>query len=226
MTLKNLAGEEFGSKKELFSSKKSARHNAARRAIQYYKAKGDWPDDVNDVGGIKKRKPQPTPGSNSVVSSSAKDGPSYAQRVAQLSTALSLGPPEWRYKAGTSSEFHTVECFFKEDDEHRGPHGKVRDICGKKAAKEACAKKVLVYLEELQAERLSALPQAMRAQAAHTEAGAEEDLRQYFNFGASSGGGGGGGITLGAGLAVCADPGDSSDEGEYDSAEENLKGDV
>lgn len=153
--------QTFGSTTQLFSSKKLARHNAAKCAVEHFKAAGVWPDSSTDVGGIKKKKaahPQtmsmfsPTD-SKSIASSPG--GASYAEGVATLALSLGLSLPEWRYTPSDVPNFHTVSCYFKNGGPHEGPLGEVRHIYGKKKAKEECAKLVLEYLLEVKQRRLS-----------------------------------------------------------------------
>ncbi|CAA9966904.1 hypothetical protein PTMSG1_10263 [Pyrenophora teres f. maculata] len=170
----------FGSLDALFSSKKSARRAAARAAVMHFKDQGIWPDDFTSAGGIRKKKTPPTqpqqqqqstttdtttpttpppprrlsstlspstPGSNS--------GPTYAYRVATLARDLALPTPEWHFTHHPSDPtFHTVSCFFKDAGPHAGPIGEVRNVYGKKKAKEECARLTLEYLERVRGERL------------------------------------------------------------------------
>ncbi|KAE8823390.1 hypothetical protein HRS9139_09799 [Pyrenophora teres f. teres] len=170
----------FGSLDALFSSKKSARRAAARAAVMHFKDQGIWPDDFTSAGGIRKKKTPPTqpqqqqqstttdtttpttlppprrlsstfspstPGSNS--------GPTYAYRVATLARDLALPTPEWHFTHHPSDPtFHTVSCFFKDAGPHAGPIGEVRNVYGKKKAKEECARLTLEYLVRVRGERL------------------------------------------------------------------------
>jgi hypothetical protein len=157
----------FGSLESLHSSKKAAHRTAARHAVEYFKAKGVWPEETTDVGGIKKKKKaQPhlqeltfsTSPENKKPStaSTATISTSYPQAVAQLAVALSLGSPEWRYTPSPlDPSFLTVSCYFKDGGQHAGPIGEVRNILGKKKAKEECARLTLDYLKEVQELRLA-----------------------------------------------------------------------
>ncbi|KAJ4366465.1 hypothetical protein N0V83_008101 [Neocucurbitaria cava] len=49
----------FGSLDTLHSSKKEARQDAARQAVESFKSQGLWPEDFTSVGGIKKKKKKP-----------------------------------------------------------------------------------------------------------------------------------------------------------------------
>ena len=141
---------EFGSINNLFSSKKAARRDAARHAVEYFKSIGTWPEDVTLVGGIKKKKAQPSiPDMVSIsepdlvpslasTSTASPGTKSYAQQVASLAVILALPTPEWQYTSHPEDpNFHTVTCFFRGAGPHEGPIGEVRNIYGKKKAKEA-----------------------------------------------------------------------------------------
>jgi hypothetical protein len=131
---------------------------------------GVWPEDVTPVGGIKKaKKPQPslhemvsqsTPEARSTsIASASTNFPrsmSYAQQVATLANMLSLNTPEWKYTPHPSDPtFHSVSCFFKNGGSHEGPIGEVRNIHGKKKAKEECARLTLEYLKDVREKRMA-----------------------------------------------------------------------
>ncbi|KAH7086358.1 hypothetical protein FB567DRAFT_471912 [Paraphoma chrysanthemicola] len=160
--------ESFGDLKILHSSKKFARQEAARHAVEYFRAQGLWPDSFTSVGGIKKKQrprldppellsPTASPhvgGQASVASSTLET--SYAQQAARLAVILSLPTPEWRYQPSSiDREFYTVQCFFNGAGPHQGPVGEVRNVFGKKKAKEECARLTLDYLREVHAHRLA-----------------------------------------------------------------------
>ena len=50
--------------------------------------------------------------------------------------------------------FHTVSCYFKDSGPHQGPLGEVRNVFGKKKAKEECARLVVQYLQDVKETRL------------------------------------------------------------------------
>jgi hypothetical protein len=159
---------QFGSLDTLLSSKKAARQEAARHAVSHFKAQGVWPETATAVGGIKKKKAQPT--RPEIVSTSSSSGRtasltpvttntpasmSYAQQVATLAHILSLPTPEWKYTPHPSDkDFHSVSCSFRGAGAHEGPIGEVRNVFGKKKAKEECAKLTLEYLEEVRERRV------------------------------------------------------------------------
>ena len=139
----------FSSLDALFSNKKAARQHAAGCAVAHLKTLGLWPDDV---GGIKKRKAAantanlfPEDASNAVTGTDAKS--TALSQVVALANFLSLGCPEYRFESDATN-LHTVSCFFKNGGRHEGPIGEVRNVLGKKRAKEECARLVLEYLSE------------------------------------------------------------------------------
>ncbi|KAI4915992.1 hypothetical protein J4E90_004438 [Alternaria incomplexa] len=168
--------QPFGSISNLFSSKKAARQDAARHAVDHFKALGTWPTDDTAVGGIRKRKKASpidpdtvsisplldnssspsTPPIQATTPTPAPPGtPSYASRVATLAVTLALPTPEWNYTPHPSDPtFHSVCCFFKGAGQHEGPIGEVRNIYGRKKAKEECARLTLEYLTQVKEERL------------------------------------------------------------------------
>ncbi|KAI4610343.1 hypothetical protein J4E80_008107 [Alternaria sp. BMP 0032] len=168
--------QPFGSISNLFSSKKAARQDAARHAVEHFKSLGTWPTDDTAVGGIRKRKkaspidPETvsisplldnssspsTPPIQATTPTPAPPGtPSYASRVATLAVTLALSTPEWNYTPHPSDPtFHSVCCFFKGAGQHEGPIGEVRNIYGRKKAKEECARLTLEYLTQVKEERL------------------------------------------------------------------------
>jgi hypothetical protein len=160
--------ESFGDLKSLHMSKKAARQDAARHAVEHFKAQGHWPEDFSDVGGIRKKQKaqlhQPELVSSTSVSAdsrhssiaSSTPGTSYAQQVARLAVILSLPTPEWRYTPSLlDRDFYTVQCFFNGAGPHQGPVGEVRNVFGKKKAKEECARLTLDYLREVHAHRMA-----------------------------------------------------------------------
>lgn len=156
--------QAFSSLDALFGSKKAARQHAAGCAVAHFKAKGLWPQDFSDVGGIKKRKiavvNSPSPSADSRNSSTASPtttagGTSATSQVAALAHLLSLNTPEYRFSYENPSvpDLHTVSCYFKNGGAHEGPHGQVRNVFGKKKAKEECARLTLQYLNEVKSQR-------------------------------------------------------------------------
>lgn len=140
--------------------------------MDYFKEQGLWPTD-NGQGGIKKKAKVPS-GKNEIISTSTQamqegensvgkasttpssSGPaSYAQRVARMAIVLAMGTPEWKFTpSAIDRDFNTVQCYFRGAGDHEGPIGEVRNIMGKKKAKEECARLTLAYLEDVYAQRL------------------------------------------------------------------------
>lgn len=155
----------FGSRTTFFTSKRAARHHAAACAVKHFQSVGTWPTEFTEVGGIRKKKasipnpsiasPSPNP-DPTAPTETATGTPSFAHRVATLSSLLSLPTPEWRFSPAPSHApgFHTVACFFRDAGPHEGPIGEVRNVFGRKKAKEECARGVLEYLEGVKEKRL------------------------------------------------------------------------
>lgn len=159
----------FGSLDAIFGSKKAARQNAAGCAVAYFKSRDQWPKDFTNVGGIKKRKPGPTAPTLSSANGQQTTAPSSTgavsatQQVATLAIQLNLGTPEWRFthEDPSAPDIHSVSCFFKDGGAHAGPMGEVRNIFGKKKAKEECARLTLQYLAEVKKKREDVARQLM-----------------------------------------------------------------
>ncbi|EAT81248.2 hypothetical protein SNOG_11540 [Parastagonospora nodorum SN15] len=139
-----LDSQSFGSLTATRSSKKAARQEAARCAVEHFKETGEWP---TDAGGIKKKKKSST---------AQSDTPATHCRFPSASPPSSLGPPEWRFSPPSpdAPQFHTVACYFANGGAHAGPIGEVRNVLGKKKAKEECARLTLAYLEEVRRYRV------------------------------------------------------------------------
>jgi hypothetical protein len=155
----------FGSLEDLFGSKKAARQHAAGCAVDLFKSQGSWAEEFTDVGGIKKKKlasavpvavsSSSPDGRKASTASSSSSFSSATQQVASLAIMLNLGTPEWRFTHEDSSvpDIHTVSCYFKDGGAHEGPIGEVRNIFGKKKAKEECARLTMQYLTDLKNRR-------------------------------------------------------------------------
>ncbi len=88
-------------------------------------------------------------------STSTSGAASATSQVAALAHLLSLNTPEYRFEHANPSvpDMHTVSCYFKNGGAHEGPIGEVRNVFGKKKAKEECARLVLRYLNEVKRQR-------------------------------------------------------------------------
>ncbi|KAF1923663.1 uncharacterized protein M421DRAFT_425555 [Didymella exigua CBS 183.55] len=155
--------QPFSSLDALFGSKKAARQHAAGCAVAHFKSAGIWPAEFTDVGGIKKRKAaalspslsSPNSGKASVASTSTAGVASATAQVTSLAHMLNLSTPEYRftYPDPSVADIHTVSCYFKNGGAHEGPIGEVRNIFGKKNAKNECARNTLAYLTEVKRQR-------------------------------------------------------------------------
>jgi hypothetical protein len=110
--------------------------------------------------------PISTPDRTSFTASTPAASPnasSYAQQVASLAVILALPTPEWSYTPHPSDpNFHTVSCFFRGAGPHERPIGEVRNVYGKKKAKEECARLTLEYLKEVREKRVAYGAEMMR----------------------------------------------------------------
>jgi hypothetical protein len=82
------------------------------------------------------------------------DGPSYGQRVAEMCTKLAMSPPA--YMITPHAEFKAMYsgyAAFENSPVVMGRVGEFWNVYGKKKAKEACAEKVLEFLEGIAADR-------------------------------------------------------------------------
>jgi hypothetical protein len=82
------------------------------------------------------------------------NGPSYGQRVAEMCTKLAMSPPA--YMITPHAEFKAMYsgyAVFENSPVVMGRVGEFQNVYGKKKAKEACAEKVLEFLEGIAADR-------------------------------------------------------------------------
>ncbi|KAF3002366.1 hypothetical protein E8E13_000255 [Curvularia kusanoi] len=169
----------FSTLDALFSSKKAARQHAAGCAVAHLKEAGRWPESVSG-SGIKKRKATSTP---PLGSASAPAGSSAAAQVQALAHSLGFESPEYRFQtdggAAAAPDLHTVSCFFRNGGRHAGPIGEVRNVFGRKKAREECARLVLGYLEEVRRERLKVAEGLIR-NGGVAEVKVEEDESDVF----------------------------------------------
>ncbi|KAK3062252.1 hypothetical protein LTS18_004516 [Coniosporium uncinatum] len=147
--------KRFGSKETLHSSKKAAQRAAAREAVLWLRAKGEMPDS----GPPKKKKQKVTGRAITALPSQqeadAKKEKSYGQRVNELCVELGLGMPEYRFSADArAAGFLSGGAWFLQSPLVPSPVGEVRNVVGRKKAREECAKGLVRFLEELRAERL------------------------------------------------------------------------
>ncbi|MCJ1468621.1 hypothetical protein MMC07_007250 [Pseudocyphellaria aurata] len=143
----------FGSASECFPTKKAARANAAEEAMKYLIQTGL----TNPDGSVKSKQKAKL---DTVVrvedrKLEVKRDATYAQKVNDLCPILGLQPPT--YQLSPSSDFApnllSGAAFFSGEPRFPGRYGEVRNIFGKKAAKEESARGVWQILKQLAVER-------------------------------------------------------------------------
>lgn len=152
--------QSFGTNDIRFSTKKAARQNAARLAVEQLKSIGLWPETDNSRT-IKKKKispdgstsSTPVPASNvSAFSTPASPSnvASCAQQLAVLAAKLKLGTPQYELsRVQNQSDWYQASCTFSFPGPNAGPHVGTGNFFGKKKAKEDCARQALRYLHAL-----------------------------------------------------------------------------
>ncbi|KAL8662262.1 MAG: hypothetical protein Q9202_004867 [Teloschistes flavicans] len=163
----------FGSPTIPFTTKKAARNNAAKEAVRHLISTGG----LNDDGSVKTRKKgakvanggptvriEPQHGAVEVQKAS-----SFAARVHDLVVLLGLQPPTYRFSPASPATpvMLSGAAYFDGDagmgQVHAGLHGpvgEVRNVHGKKNAKEECAKAVWGVLRGVARERGVEVPEA------------------------------------------------------------------
>jgi len=171
----------FGSPTISFNTKKAAKANAARDAVLWLRTNGHLNADgsaslLHGPNAGAKRKRAGAGGGSSASeagsSSDAQDTPvvssgaeatSFAQRVNVLRKQLGLPNLMYELTAAQGSAIYTVHASFggihagSVPFALRGPIAEVRNVFGKKNAKEECAKVVMGMLEKVKRERLGEL---------------------------------------------------------------------
>ncbi|KAI9682178.1 MAG: hypothetical protein M1817_000232 [Caeruleum heppii] len=154
----------FGGRSVPFPNKKAAKRNAAKEAYTWLVEQGVV--DGDGEGLTKKEKGK----AKGPLSDEAKlaelmdtsSGATYAQRVNDLYPILGLSsPPEYRPLPSSSSStlshqtnLYSLSAHFPKDAHvFPQPIGEVRNVFGKKAAREACAREVFGVLRRLLEER-------------------------------------------------------------------------
>ncbi|KAF2751187.1 hypothetical protein M011DRAFT_455237 [Sporormia fimetaria CBS 119925] len=173
--------DPFGSQDQLFANKKTARQNAAKCAVDYYKAQAAWPATDASVPGTGIKKPKPkanvlapsrapgkenmAPGTRDSVSNgngngTTNDDDSNGQpQNDAMSSAARLTNIAKELQLG-SPQFHlepeaSVD-FWTVSCSFQGSGeriGIVRHVLGKKRAREECARAALPVLERILEER-------------------------------------------------------------------------
>ncbi|KAL8729648.1 MAG: hypothetical protein Q9166_004597 [cf. Caloplaca sp. 2 TL-2023] len=156
VALPTLPTTPFGSPNNPFPTKKAARSNAAKEAVCHLISTGD----LNPDGSTKTRKKYKGVAAGPTVRIDAKGvgvkkDATYANRVNDLCPLLSLTPPLYRLTptSAAAPSMFTGAAFFTGDamfhELLKGGVGEVRNVFGKKNAKEECARKVWEVLREV-----------------------------------------------------------------------------
>lgn len=103
-------------------------------------------------------------------------------------------------------------CYFKDGGPHEGPIGEVRNILGKKKAKEECARLVLLYLQVVKEQRLEYARGMMAGMKGNTQVIADRAVGKEVEGEAEV-------ATMTTGVG--GQDGDSGDEG-FESAVEEM----
>ncbi|MCJ1476360.1 hypothetical protein MMC13_005026 [Lambiella insularis] len=154
----------FGGTDALFGSKKAAKMHAAREAVEFLIQEGHLEQD----GNVKRRKKAKLGlgvkgverGEDAGVAAGAEGEKSWGQRVNELALDLNLAPPTYQLTPSNpalASNIFSGAAYFANEPLHRGPIGEVRNVFGRKNAREECARGVFAWMEELRERRLAAL---------------------------------------------------------------------
>lgn len=169
----------FGSKTDLYPSKKEARKAAAREAVLWLRSQGQLatPASSGDCKSMLSNKLQdvtPLPSGTdhmAVIKSvqhigvDAKYDLSLPEQVRRLALALGFTQPAFEFQPCVHTHqglegFVNVEAYFTEEDVRReprlkGPVGRIESVYSKKTAKEMCCQEVLRLLEENRESRIA-----------------------------------------------------------------------
>ncbi|MCJ1388742.1 hypothetical protein MMC18_001591 [Xylographa bjoerkii] len=151
----------FGGTDVLFGSKKAAKTHAAREAVQFLIQSGELEAD----GSVRKKRKKVGAGAvraeeeeEEKKKRGEQDGErSWGERVVDLCTALGLTPPTYRFAPNdpaTAPNILSGAAHFANEPLMRAPVGEVRNVYGRKNAREECARGVVAFLEGLRRERL------------------------------------------------------------------------
>lgn len=137
----------FGSTSMQFSSKKGARNNAAMEAMKFLIAEGLATADGKDPSKTEK---------NTVRLDVILTGTSYAQRINELCPILGVPLPKYVLAPNPHAPVSNIlsgAAYFPPNPLLSGPFGEVRNVFGKKNAKEQCAKELFRVLMEIAKEK-------------------------------------------------------------------------
>lgn len=150
-------------------TKKSAKQNAAKEVMEALRAQGVLPQVFRASAGEKHKSQDGSfvagdtpPGLGRGIDTAGMNR-SFAQQVHELCQALGISPPEYRFfEEDHAPGFLSGGAVFDRGAHLKdNPIGQFRHVYGKKAAKEECAKAVLIYLRDFEAKRKAAVAKAM-----------------------------------------------------------------
>lgn len=145
--------QPFGSSAAPFPSKKTARVNAARLAVEYLITEGE----LNPDGSTKARKKAKLGAAVRIQGKGleVKRGSTYTQKVNDAYTLLGLQAPQYVFGAASNLAPNMLSGYASFPNEPDLPKeiGEVRNVFGKKSAKEEIAKGVWAVLQELAEKR-------------------------------------------------------------------------
>lgn len=143
----------FGGTSTVFPNKKAARVNAAREAMEFLITAG-----LTEPDGSLKTKKKAKLGAAVRIEKDrlgVKKDTTFAQRVNDICPILGLSAPEYRITPLSADAPNIVSgaAYFRSEPLFPKPLGEVRNVYGKKNAKEECAKGVWMTLSELAKKR-------------------------------------------------------------------------
>lgn len=146
--------EVLGSRETTFPSKKLAKAAAAKSAVNWLQSNGHFETEASRKKKKKAMVPValvPIPiGSTSPAVGEA----GLVQQILTLSNTLGLAQPIWNLKQNEQAPlFWDCSASFPNAPNMPDSVGAVRNVHGKKIAKEECARAVLDFLKEIEAER-------------------------------------------------------------------------
>ncbi|MCJ1404242.1 hypothetical protein MMC11_007467, partial [Xylographa trunciseda] len=147
-------GVPFGGTDELFGSKKAAKAHAAREAVAFLVQSGELDAD----GNVRTRKKKlgggavrAEAGAEEVRGQGEGEGEkSWGERVVDLCALLGLHPPTYRLAPvdpAAAPHVFSGAAYFEHEPLLRAPVGAVRNVYGRRNAREESARGVVVVLE-------------------------------------------------------------------------------
>ncbi|MCJ1378906.1 hypothetical protein MMC17_002005 [Xylographa soralifera] len=138
-------GAPFGGADVLFASKKAAKAHAAREAVQFLIRSGELEAD----GSVRKKRKKVGGGAVRAEEEGRQGEKSWGERVVDLCATLNLHLPTYRLAANDpiAPNIYSGAAHFESEPLLRAPVGEVRNVFGRKNAREECARGVVAFLE-------------------------------------------------------------------------------